>query len=742
MDARSLRLLVLSLAASACCGDDVTYVTSFYAKTAQRLSKYSSYASVRLHHFQVPEDAVAAAWLLTVTRSSGFNCGTRNVTVHFRAGAPPVINPLCTTFPNDTAVELAWNLTLSVSTWQNVTFFNVTNPAPGDWFVAAHLPEDDGKIEQKGLPSCSYMFQPQMLVRRVVDTPTLLPNGLLTQTLSPSANRSLLRVFVPEFSSQLTVFIPNCSVGGVAQNNCGLALRIGSSSLRQGSVMSYNCTGEGPCIASVSDPPWQTWVLVSVETSLQNVTVTFNVSAKCIVDCKPLSSPGDFSLNSSVTLFMGNTTATAAGNFSNSSDSGCVQSPVIYREDKDVLSLRFIFTNGNLTVSSYAPTLLTFDLNSASTSGGVLNVQVALNTTSSTGEFGGVRACLSPSSPVMQPNISQQCATAFAQGYSVGVNGSAAQNRLRIPFPQAAAWYLTLQTTCGSSAGCRNVSAVVSVSVSVGACVDDCGAYGDCRLLRTYSYLYGVCSCKAGWAGWGCTDGSDALSLPRQLMAVLFLTLSNLLFVPPTVLALYRGYLPEAAVYLYNMFFSTFYHACDQPGVTVLCIMDYDTLQFCDFLASCASVWVTVICMARLQEPFKYIFFMTGTLLIAMAMQLDRHGLWSFLGPLLFALITMAASWAYRGVKRRQCYPPLWRRWAFFLLPGVLLAAIGVGVYAFAETDANYLYTHSLWHVVMATCILFLLPPRARHAAPWGWTRHLCGYEACGNRKEELYSVG
>lgn len=83
---------------------------------------------------------------------------------HIRAGAPPVINPLETQFSENAAFSLAHNFTLMLgSAGPNMTFFNLTNPAVGDWFIAAHLPKDDGKIEPKVSP-----LQPVLIVSNLI----------------------------------------------------------------------------------------------------------------------------------------------------------------------------------------------------------------------------------------------------------------------------------------------------------------------------------------------------------------------------------------------------------------------------------------------------------------------------------------------------------------------------------------------------------------------------------------------
>ncbi|XP_038007633.1 post-GPI attachment to proteins factor 6 isoform X4 [Motacilla alba alba] len=677
----------------------------------------------------------------------------RSLCMHFRHGAPPVINPLGTRFPANATVRPSYNISITLgSAVQNTTFVNVTTPAAGDWFIAAHLPQAAGRIEVKGFSTpCPYMFQADMFVLRLTDMPVLEPGVPMPHTVVSPAKPLHVKVFVPKHAAGMRLQLSSCVTS--EQRACTVRVLLGSITLPQSFQRSLTCTGSTNCSLALESPPWEKWLQIMVESlGTANASVSVEMLASFTV-CRPGSTSSFLnfiSLNQSqagASPGAAGSSAAATGEAPRNASGqrgSCLQSQPVVREDLDVVSVRYRLLNGpSVPVSALSPTLLLLNLNTGMDSGGSLVVSLLLNKTSVSLANATVAACVSAASPVLSLNATQNCSTAFSQGYPLSVSTSSAEATLIVLYPQTDDWFLSLQLLCPKGQGeCASAEGRVTVFAYLTPCFNDCGPYGQCSLLRRHGYLYAGCSCKAGWGGWSCTDDTKAQTVGTQNLATLLLTLSNLMFLPAIAVAVYRFYLVEASVYTYTMFFSTFYHACDQPGVAVMCIMDYDTLQYCDFLGSVVSIWVTILCMARLKKILKYVLFVLGTLLIAMSLQLDRRGVWNMMGPCLFALLIMITAWVHHGAKRRHCYPSSWKRWVFYLLPGITLAFIAISVYAFMETNENYYYTHSIWHVLVACSVAFLLPPRDKHKKPWAWSQKLtCRYQICQNDREELYAV-
>lgn len=60
--------------------------------------------------------------------------------------------------------------------------------------------------------------------------------------------------------------------------------------------------------------------------------------------------------------------------------------------------------------------------------------------------------------------------------------------------------------------------------------------------------------------------------------------------------------------------------------------------------------------------------------------------------------------------KRQRKLFPQKRYILLHLIPGAVLAFTGMAIFAFLETEENYKYTHSCWHVAMSLSVVFLLP--------------------------------
>nr|XP_020832778.1 transmembrane protein 8B isoform X2 [Phascolarctos cinereus] len=691
-------------------------------------------------------------------RTSG-NSGIPLYREYFRSGAPPVINPLNTHFPPDTVVPGVFSLTLSWTLPNRTSgIFNVSSPLPGDWFLAAHLPQAHGRISVKGLhDECQYLLQPQLIVRRLLDVAVLVPGRPSEQTLSSHNRSALFKVFVPSFTSRVSVQL-KC-VGSRGGSGCPLMMHLRPKAPPLHNSTSVACGELTPCGLELALPPWGDWVYVRVEAprGLPG-TLRFQLCvqlqecpqhglSRALVPGAAMNMPQSLGtqLPPQEIPPLG---APEEGSESTSPPDHCWPVRPTLRNELDTFSVHFyIFFGPSVALPPGRPAVFALKLLPVLDSGGVLTLELQLNVSSLRQENATVFGCLTHEVPLSSGDSSVTCSTESLAGFILSVSAASKISRLRIPFPQTGTWYLTLRSLCGAGPWferCKNVTAEVRLRTFLSPCIDDCGPYGQCKLLRTHNYLYAACECKAGWRGWGCTDSADALTYGFQLLSTLLLCLSNLMFLPPVVVAVRSRYVLEAAVYTFTMFFSTFYHACDQPGIVVFCIMDYDVLQFCDFLGSLMSVWVTVIAMARLQPVVKQVLYLLGAMLLSMALQLDRHGLWNLLGPSLFALGILATAWTVRSVRRRHCYPPTWRRWLFYLCPGSLIAGSAVLLYAFVETRDNYFYIHSIWHMLIAGSVGFLLPPRAKSdgkVPPLSRPRG-CGYQLCINEQEELGLVG
>ncbi|XP_069502877.1 post-GPI attachment to proteins factor 6 isoform X2 [Ambystoma mexicanum] len=508
---------------------DLIYISEFVSESAQHLSFYSWYGNVRLYRFQVPEDTVLLRWLLQASRGRGPECQDTDVTVHFRYGAPPVINPLGHQFSKNTTFRPPYSMALRLSSnLHNNTFVNVTNPAPGDWFIAAHLPQADQKMGIKGFSSlCTYIFQPDMFLLRAMNVDILEPDSYMEHNITSPIKPVHLKIFIPAYTLKLKFRVRNCAANTV-NVLCPVRITLGLVTMPQSFQKKTICTGSTECSMSLDSPPWEAWVPITLESfGDRNVTVSLETSAS-LTECKP-STAGSSTLYSffhqlNVTLNTTalleniqpstnetalNTTALAgrAQHFYNASRSEtlnnfCMRNLPVIREDLDVVSIRFRTVSGPfVSIPSEFPIVIPLKLNSGMDNGGIFIVSLLLNKTTLPNSDATVIACLSTSSPVLLLNGLDNCTTAFFQGYLFKLNASITESACGIPFPETGRWYLSMQVICPKNqSACQKVKTKVMVSASLNPCLDDCGPYGECRLLRRHGYLYAACSCKAVWA--------------------------------------------------------------------------------------------------------------------------------------------------------------------------------------------------------------------------------------------------
>ncbi|XP_010288286.1 PREDICTED: transmembrane protein 8A-like, partial [Phaethon lepturus] len=377
------------------------FVTDYFTHAPRKLSPFRSFASIELFHFHIPEDTVIAVWNLITFKEQGGTfgdqCPDHSITVYFRSGAPSVINPLHMHFPRDTAVPGSFTLTLTWTLPNRTTgVFNVTSPLPGDWFLAAHLPKDEGKISVKGLyKECQYLFQPQLIVQRLVNIAVLYPGYVTKQSMAPHNHSCLYKMFVPSYTSRILVEVLRCR----GAEGCPLWLRMRAKAPPLHNSTSLDCWEHAPCQLALDLPFWQHWYYVLVE--------------------KHAGVPGTVSFQ--VTM---------------------------------QLTDFYIFFGPNVSVPPDRPAVFVINLLPVLDNGGVLNLELQLNVSSLCGENATVFGCLNHEVPLMSiDNASVTCETESLSGFLLSVNATASLSHLRIPYPQTGSWFLSLRSLCATEHG-------------------------------------------------------------------------------------------------------------------------------------------------------------------------------------------------------------------------------------------------------------------------------------------------
>lgn len=216
------------------------------------------------------------------------------------------------------------------------------------------------------------------------------------------------------------------------------------------------------------------------------------------------------------------------------------------------------------------------------------------------------------------------------------------------------------------------------------------------------------------FSGWDCSDDTRVDSHFYMLLAVLLLTLSNLLFILSIYVATIRLYFVEAVMYAFTMLFSTFYHACDAPTQIAYCIMRGSLLQFGDFYCGLMSFWVTLLAMSIINLKLRSFLQIIGAIVVALLTTWNMHSIVAFLLPVAFGAFICLVSWYvdYRKTKRVQ-FPRSY--YTTYMPLGLALVSTGLVCYAFLQTEQNYKIVHSLWHMIIALSVVFLLPDIKRH---------------------------
>ncbi|XP_077255398.1 post-GPI attachment to proteins factor 6 isoform X3 [Temnothorax americanus] len=725
------------------------------------LRSFKSYSDVAMFHYTVPKEVFRATWQFAAFMDDP-TCHPRKVYIHIKFGSYPVISTSTGIFLTNKSAKWTDDIVVRTTTSyqpKNVTVVPVYEPQPGDWFVAAYMSSWDERVQQQGLGhKCRYSIGTVALwsqIDNIKNIPITRPTRLRT-----TATTTYYKIYIPSGILSFRLSVWNCTFTLHSFRNID-KLCIEAMYLKGRVLPTSNHlhSTESKTLASnasysfIESSPYEDsyYYLLIVSSSITEFNVKVDVT-ECPIGLTVERSFTEEYMDraSSFNSIIGTNTyeelikhkwyykETNASRFYNrddvyqekgkneksETDNQCIPryqlvrvkhaetfSTVYLLQGKEWLSSRLILTD-------LVPMMTQFDILPLIDIGGTLDIGVHLEVK----KLPSTHAVL-VTMCVQRGRIPKLENLKSCQNGTLAITLSSLNKRnasLLIAYPQPGTWYIIILATCytsGTPVPCQREKMSILLNIRTRKCTfsdqSPCGTHGRCQEIQKNILHYATCTCFKGYTGWACTDVSSTVSAISLISATL-LVMSNIFFVPAIYIAVKRKLYAEGLVYLITMLFSSLYHACDQSDGQ-FCITTYEILQYSDFFSSILAFWVTLVAMADVPRAFVPLCHMTGVFIITFGMQRDRRCLISTSIPLslgiIIPLLLQIFTHTYRIFQSKKCKKPSKR-----ILVGLLFAITGLLLYSFIETEKNYQYVHSVWHIIMAISLIFLLPPaNAQH---------------------------
>ncbi|XP_014213234.1 post-GPI attachment to proteins factor 6-like [Copidosoma floridanum] len=723
------------------------------------LRSFKSYEDVVMFHYSVPKQVTRATWQFTAF-SDNVDCPQRKVNILLKWGSYPVISVNNASYPPHVYVDRDSTIrTTTVTSFKSndVVLVPVNSPEPGDWFVGAYLDQWDERIHQKGLVTeCRYNLGSVALWSETHGIENI-PLGY-QKTIVTSKTISYYKFYIPMDTWNFKADISGCNVT-VKQSPNFRGPCIKNLNLKGRAMPHHSEHTENTSLTSAdtytfweSSPFQDEWYYLMVVSSsaikfdikvtvalcpIKTVEEVFasrymNVPVRpraldefYLKDLKEKTLTRNSS-NSSVKqsqiwnnrTISGSYKRTQSTNIDDDFTDSCITRHQLVRvKYSQLFSGDYLFWGRDwltswLTLNDKNPVVVQFHVLPLVDIGGTLDINVELDVDEvQIKQQINVTVCISRG---RLPKLKDGHMSCIDNHMTMKVSSSGPNStNIMIPYPQPDVYYIAFTSTCyvnGKTVNCKVEEILLSLNVKLRACVfrgtDSCGEFGVCEEIHKDLLYFSACKCFGGHQGWACTDATNAVSEYSVVFATLALTLSNLFFIPAIYLAIKRKLFTEALVFTSIMFFSSFYHACDQPSIGY-CVAKFEVLQYCDFFLGMLAFWVTLVCMADIPTKLESFLQVLGVIIITFGVESDKTSLRSILIPLIIGCSIPLVSYGVRCVNMKKFIRP--QRVVPFIY-GFILVTIGVLLFSLVETKSNYQYVHSAWHAIIALSLIFLLP--------------------------------